>query len=92
MLVCLSMGGGLEALLERVTIYFHGLYVLPLMLPYFYGSFVTFLTSSLLHGLHYALLYIFSEISTYLYDFQHVITGYQQISLNISILISFLRN
>ena len=67
----------LNAFLERITIYFHGLrYALPLMLPYFYGSFVPFqsttIISSLLRRLLYALLNIFSEMSTYMYDFQGV--------------------
>ena len=39
----------------------------------------TIIISSLLHRLRYALLYIFSEISTYLYDFQRVTTRYHQI-------------
>ena len=50
MLVCFTMAlfYVLNAILERFTIYFHRLpYALPLMLPYFYGSFVPF------HIVHY---------------------------------------
>ena len=49
----------------------------------------TTITSSLLHQLLYALLYIFSEITTYLYDFQRVTKRYHQIILKRSILIYF---
>ena len=45
----------------------------------------TTIISTLLHWLLYALLHIFSEISTYLYDFQRVITRYHQIFLYINI-------
>ena len=49
----------------------------------------TIIISSLLNRLRYALLYIFSEISTYLYDFQRVTTRYHQIFLKRNILIFF---
>ena len=39
----------------------------------------TTIISSLLHWLLYALLYIFSELSTCLYDFQRVTMRYHQI-------------
>ena len=39
----------------------------------------TIIIGLLLHWLLYALLYIFSETSTYLYDFQRVTTRYHQI-------------
>ena len=43
MQVCSLWVEALNTFLERVTIYFQGLsYALPLMLPYFYGSFVPF--------------------------------------------------
>ena len=68
--------------LECVTIYFYGLpHALPLMLPYFYGSFVLWLL--------YALVYIFSEISTYLYHFQRFTMRYHQIFEKRIILIFF---
>ena len=48
----------------------------PLILPYFMKDLYSFqrttVISSLLHWPLYALLYIFSEVSTYLYDFQRV--------------------
>ena len=45
MLVCLTMGGGLERFFRTRYHYIHELpYTLPLMLPYFYGSFVSFPT------------------------------------------------
>ena len=45
----------------------------------------TTIISTLLHWLLNALLYIFSEIGTYLYYFQRVITRYHQIFLYINI-------
>ena len=71
-------------LFNHVTICFNGLwYVLPLMLPYFYGRFVRFqrttIFSLLLYLILYPLLYIFREISSYLYDFQRVTKRYNQI-------------
>ena len=41
----------------------------------------TIIMSSLLHQILYALLYIFIEISVYLYDFQRVTTRYHQFFL-----------
>ena len=71
-------------LFNHVTICFNGLwYVLPLMLPYFYGRFVRFqrttIFSLLLYLVLYPLLYIFSEISSFLYDFQRVTKPYNQV-------------
>ena len=71
-------------LFNHVTICFNGLwYVLPLMLPYFYGRFVRFqrttIFSLLLYLVLYPLLYIFSEIRSFLYDFQRVTKPYNQV-------------
>ena len=57
------------AVKERVTTSFHGLpYVLPDMLPYFYGYFAPFLLVTILNtlpeGLLNVLQRIFSKIST----------------------------
>ena len=79
MLACFTLGGTLNALLERITRFLNLLpQVLPLMLPYFYWSFVNrcaLLPDVLLHTLPY----IFSEISTYLYHFQCVNIRYHQV-------------
>ena len=52
----------------------------------------TAIISSLLHWLLYTLLYNLSEISTYLYDFQRVTTGYHQFFLKKKYLNIFLKN
>ena len=51
----------------------------------------TAINSLLLYRLLHALLYIFSEISTYLYDFQRVTTRYHHIFLKRSILTLILK-
>ena len=72
--------------MEYITIYFNGLHTR------YHSCYHTFMKvlyhyqratsiSSLLHKLLYSLLYIFSEITTYLYDFQSVATCYHQFLL-----------
>ena len=55
----------------------------------FYRLQRTTVNSALLHLLLYALLYIFSEISTYLCDFKRVTTSYHQIFKGKTVLILY---